>query len=126
VRENATAALGLAHVDAPELRPGDTVNPVEARQTLVEIGMLRIEDLEHARVIANQVLEEQLCFPPHRVAKAILELGELFLIRLHYVDILELQPLTGEIIHQSARPGIAQHPPHLRRQDGGLAKRRIH
>ena len=37
---------------------------------------------------------------PHRLAQAVVERREPLDIRAHHVDILELQPLAGEILHQ--------------------------
>ena len=57
---------------------------------------------------------------PHGLAQAVVERRKAFQVRPHHVDILELQPLAGEILHQRGGLRVAQHPRDLRVQHGGL------
>jgi len=48
--------------------------------------------------------------------------GKAFKVWPYYVDVPELQPFPGKVIHQSERLRVAQHPGHLRVHDGGLTE----
>src|SRR5262245_11436110 len=52
-------------IDTAELRPGDTVDPVVLRQTLVEEAVLRLDEVENAAVLADDVVDEALRLAAH-------------------------------------------------------------
>ena len=122
MRKNPAAALGSAHVHAPELGPRDSRDAVKAGQALVEEGVIGVQQLEHAAVILDDIPNKQLGLAAHRLAQALVEHREALQVRPDHVDILELEPLPGEILDQRGRLLIAQHPFDLSLEYGRLAQ----
>ena len=87
------------------------------------IEPLTVEKLEHGAVVPNDVLKEQLRFAAHGKPERIVELGEAIDVRPYDIDILELQPLSGEVFHQRRRLRIAHHALDLGCEHGGPPQR---
>ena len=54
--------LAVRVLHATELVTRDPLDPVMPRQTLVDEGVVGVEELKEATVLADQILEEQLRF----------------------------------------------------------------
>src|SRR5690606_22002149 len=68
----AWAVLGERH--AAHLRALDTGNSVVLRERFVDEGVIAIEELEHASVLADDVIEHELCLAPHRLTERRVQL----------------------------------------------------
>ena len=90
--------------------PFYTRNAVKRSQFLVHEGVLRVDHVEDAPVVADEVLEEHLRLLPHRHAEVIVELGELLSIGRDRFQPAEFQPLPGEVLDQSLGFRILEHP----------------
>lgn len=119
--QNAASPIRLAHIDPSKLWTGNVWNPVKASHSLIQVGVLSVEDVENASVLPNQILEEQFRLPAHRQAKAVVEIRKLFNIRLQNIHVLKLQPLAREVLYQSRGFRVAQHAADLCRQHSRLA-----
>ena len=90
------------------------------RQTLVNEGVVGRQKLEHAPVVVQHALEEQLGLSLERHAKRLAEVGKPILVGRQGPHVAEIQPLPGEVLNQRGGPAIGQHPPGL-----GLKHRRL-
>ena len=81
-----------------------------ARETLVEERVTRSEQLEHAAILAQHVLEQQLGLAPKRGAQLSVETG---VLRQRIVELAQLEPLRGEVLDERGRARVGEHAPHL-------------
>jgi len=82
-------------------------------KTLVQEGVLRADQLEHAAIPQQDILEEQLRLLAHRLPQIVVEIDEQPQVRRHRLEPAQVQPLRAEVRHQVARPRILQHARHL-------------
>lgn len=120
--EDAAAAPGGGHVDATEFGPDDAGNAIEACQAFIEKGVRSRQDVGDAAIVADEIEEEEGGFLLHGMAQAFIEVGELFDIGLHGVDVAVLKPLASEIINESAGALVLEHAADLSAKGGGLAE----
>ena len=113
MRQDARARRALeAHT--LKLLAGHALDAVVRREPLVDEGVIRREELEQAPVLAQHVFKKQLRLALHRCPQLRVERRKQLLVRLHDVEVAELEPLPGEVLHQRLAPRVFQHPPHLR------------
>ncbi len=98
-------------------------DPVVPRQPLVEERVASVDEIEHAAILADDMVDEQLGFAPHRQPQVVLELREALAIPGDRLERAELQPLAPEVLGDRARLRMAQHTPHLIRDHVGIAQR---
>ena len=85
-----------------------------ARQPLVHEGVVGVEQIEHAAVLAHDALEEQLrsrCGTP--AAARCRSSGKSPGVGMWPLQVAQHQPLAGEVVDQRPRLRIGEHPPHL-------------
>jgi hypothetical protein len=68
------AAVGVRIANAPEMGAIDARNSIMPGESLVDERVVRSQELHHAPVFADNMLNEKLCFPLHRVAEILVEL----------------------------------------------------
>ena len=103
--------------------PRDVRDPVVPRQPLVQERVAAVDEVEHAAIVADDGLEEELGLAPHRQPEVVLELGELVAVAGERFERAELQPLAAEVLGERPCLRIAQHPPHLEGEDLRVAQR---
>ena len=69
-------------------------------------------------MLAEDALEEQLRLALKRLAKVVVEVGKLVLIGLRALQIPQVEPLAGEVVHERAALRVGEHAPHLAIEDG--------
>ena len=93
--------------------PGHAGDAVVLGQRFVQERVVGVEDVQHRAVVLEQVGEELDRLLVHRAAQAG-ERGEVPLaLFVEVLEVVDVQPLAGELGGQPARLGIAQHPPRL-------------
>ncbi len=95
------------------------------RQALVEEGEVGVEEVEHAAVLADDALEEQLRLLLHRRPQFLVEGGEEGGVGGEALQVARLEPLAGEVVGQGAGARVFQHAPHLRLQHAAAAQRAL-
>jgi hypothetical protein len=110
-------------IDLAELRSRHIRDAVVARQALVQERVAPVDEVEHAAVVPDNRLDEELGFPTHRQTQVVLELRELVAVARQRLEGAELQPLAAEVLRQCMRLRIPQHPPDLERKDLRVAQR---
>ncbi len=109
--QSAAPAVGQRH--APEAVAVDVRNPVVPGQALVHEGVVRAQELDDAAILLQLALEEERRFLQERVAKVLVEIGEEIGIRRDVADVLQHQPLPGEVLDERLRARIGEHAPDL-------------
>ena len=79
-------------------------------QTFVDERVVRVEQVHHAAVFAQDRFEQQLGFTPERLTQLAVEHLRL---RADIVELAKKQPLCGEIVDERLRASVGQHPPRL-------------
>ena len=116
------APIRIRHRHAPEARAVDPADAVVPRQPLVDERVVGIQQIERAAVLAHDAREQQLGFAAQRLADVVVEVGEQQHVRRDLVQVAQLQPLTGERVHQRVGARIRDHAPHLRVEHAGRAQ----
>ena len=109
-----TTPLAPLQRDFAKLVPLDATDPVVLCQALVREGVVGAEEVDYTAVCLYHIFEEQFGLLAHRSAQRAVEFLELAAVRIHQVQIPELQPLPGKIFRQGATLRVGQHPRHLR------------
>ena len=117
------AALPVgAERDAAKAIAVDMGDAVMLGEALVEEGVVRLEQIEHAPVLAKHALDEKLRFLPEGLAQIVVEVREQAQVRRDRFQIAQMQPLRGEIGREVARAIVRQQSPHLLFKHLRLAK----
>ena len=95
--------------DAPELAAVDVRDAVVLRQPLVDERVVRVQQIDDAAIFADDAVEEQLDFAPHRLPQRIVEVGIDQRQRARALQAAQVQPLAGEVLRQRLGPRILQH-----------------
>ena len=75
-RSRPPRSLPGSSVDAAEARAVDVRDAVVLREPLVQPGVVRLQQVEHAAVLAQHLLEEQLGLAAEGLAQVVVEVGE--------------------------------------------------
>src|ERR1700704_3772840 len=86
------ASTGAAAVD-----PG---NAVMTRQAFVDEGIVRVQQIDEAAIVANGAADKQLRFPLEGLQKTEIVVGIPLRIDHHILDAAQIQPLGGEIVDE--------------------------
>ena len=99
--------------DAPEITALHVWNPVVLRQPLVQERVVRRQQLEHAPVLAQDAVQEQLGLAMKRGAQRFVQFGKQDFVRPLRFEVAQEQPLRGEVRHHRFGARIGEHPPDL-------------
>ena len=75
-RSSPPRSLSASSVDAAEAAAVDVRDAVVLREPLVEERVVRLQQVEHAAVLAQDALEEQLRLLAERLPQVVVEVGE--------------------------------------------------
>ena len=112
--------------DAPEVAALDVGNAVVPGQPFVEEGVVRRQQIQHAAVLAQDAVEQQLRLAPKRLTQALVEIGEQTRGRASTVGRLRRNShCPAKLVTSACDRASAQHPPHLLLEDAGLPERAV-
>jgi hypothetical protein len=92
-----TAARRAGERNFLETVAADVRQAVVLREALVHEGVVAVEELHHAPVLAHDVVEVHLGLLLHVVAELVVEIGEELLVRRHELQVADLEPLAREV-----------------------------
>src|SRR5262249_61594846 len=85
------------------------------RQPLVDERVVRAQQFQRATIIAQNVAEQHLRLAAEALANVVVEVREHQQVgRDLRLEVAKLEPLAGEVIDESIRALIRDHPLHLR------------
>ena len=88
-------------------------------ELFVQERVVGVEDVEHRAVVCKQIGEEPNRLLVHR--RAVRRTWEMSLaLFVELIEVVDVQPLAGELGRQAAGLGIREHAPHLRFQHLGI------
>ena len=114
--QQSTALAARFERDAAEARAVHMRNVVVLRQPLVQPSVIRLQQVEHAAVLAQHVLEKQFRLATHRLPQVVIEVGKQSAIRRDGFQVSQIQPLPREVRHERLCSRIGKHPPRLPRE----------
>ena len=100
---------GLVSVDAAEVAAVDVRHAVVPRQPLVDERVVGVEQVEHAAVLRDDALEEQLRFLAERLPQLVVEVREVARRRHVALQVAQQQPLAGEVVGERPRLRVGEH-----------------
>ena len=111
-QQPAARLAGQRH--AAELRAVDARQAVVLGQPLVHEGVVGGHQVEHVAIFAHDAAEEELGLAAEGVAQIVVEVGELVGVGRDVLQVADVQPLPGEVLHQRDGLGVGEHAAHLR------------
>ena len=88
-------------------------------EALVDEGVIRIQQIDHAAVLADDAVEEHLRFAPERLPKIVVEIVGFWPGVLQFAQV---KPLPGESFSKGGRSRIRQHSARLVRKHPGIVQ----
>ncbi len=88
---------------------------VVAGDDLVRDHEIRLDQIPHRQIVADQVLEKLHGLLPQLRACVARELGKLISIRFEHVELAQVQPLRRELVDEPRKAWIVDQPAHLAR-----------
>ena len=73
---NSPPRFGSRQSNAAELRAVDATNAVVLGQPLIQKSVVRVQQFEHAAVLAQDALEKQFGLAPESLPQALVKTGE--------------------------------------------------
>jgi hypothetical protein len=92
------------------------------RQALVDEGVVGRQQIQHAAVLVQDAVNEELGLAPERGAQPVVEVGKDHGVRIDVVDSADAQPLERKVGDERSGPGIGQQPADLSFEDRGVAE----
>ena len=89
-------------------------------QALVDERVIGPQQVEHAAIFVHDALNKEFCLASKGLPQVVIEVRKGARIRIERCQIAQVQPLSGEVAHQHARPSVCQHPPYLLIEHGRL------
>ncbi len=118
--EQSAARTVVRQLDTAEVAAAYAVDPVVAREALVQERVARIEQLEHAAILTQHVLEQEL----RLAAKSRAQVGvEPKVLRQGVVELAQLEPLACKVLDERRGARVCEHAPHLTLERRGLVQR---
>ncbi len=106
-------ALLVGEHHAPEVAAVDVRNAVVLREPLVQERVVGRHQVEDVAIFADDAREEERGLALEGLAEVVVEVGKLLRVRLHVLQVAEIQPLAGEVGGQRVGLRIGQHAPDL-------------
>ena len=107
---------------APEVAALDVRDPVVLRQPLVDEGVVGIEQIQDAAVLAQDAVEEQLRLLDEGLAQVVVEIRIVRDDRLVSLEAAQIEPLPREVLRERERLRVLDHAMDLRGQHLGIAE----
>ena len=120
--EQAAPHAVVAELDAAEVAAVDVRDAVVLGQALVQERVVRLQQVEHAAVLAQDALEQQLRLLAEGLPQVVVEVGEQAQVRGDRIQVAQVQPLAREVAHQALRARVGQHAADLPFEHLGLAQ----
>ena len=108
--------------DAAKVTALHMPNSVVLGQSFVGERIVRRQELRHAAIRAQLILEKQLGLPLEGRTEVLVKLRKRLHVRRSRFQVAHVQPLAEEIADKGGRPGIGQHPAHLLRPHRGIVQ----
>ena len=93
----------VAELDAPEVAAVDVRDAVVLGQALVQERVVRLQQVEHAAILAHDALEQEFRLLAEGLPQVVVEVGEQAQVRGDRIQVPQVQPLAREV----ASPGSA-------------------
>ena len=117
-QQSPSLVVGVLH--SSEVAARHVRHSIMPGESGIHEGVIGRVQLEHAAILAHQIIEEQFRFAPHRRAKLLVEIGILPNVGLHLVEVLQSQPLRGKSGGEGRHARVSHHALHLALQYRGL------
>ena len=99
----------VRHRHAPEVRPVDVANAVEPREPLLQVRVVRRQQLDERRFVAHLVFEEQLGLALERLPKVVVDLGVRAHVQIDGSEVPDERPPRTEVPDDRRRPRAREH-----------------
>jgi hypothetical protein len=115
-------ARGVGQRDAAEALAAHAGETVVQGETLVDVGEIGAEQIEHTPVLAEDRADEQLDLALERFTQRRVEIREDVGVRIDALERAQLQPLHRELRHERFRTRVGEQAPDLRFDDRRLGQ----
>src|SRR5439155_1772035 len=98
--EQTAPLIVLAQRDTAKAAAVHVGNSVMLRQSFIQERVVRLQEIEHTAVVAEDGLQKQLRFLAEGLPQIVIEVRKETQVRSHRVQIAQVKPLFGEIAGQ--------------------------
>ena len=98
---------------ASESVSDDAGQPIVGRQSLVDEGVVGSEQIDQAPIFADDAAKQEFRLATHRPVQVLVPVREQVDVGVRVPQILQVQPVGGEVGGQRVGPRVGQHAPHL-------------
>src|SRR6267378_547757 len=95
-------------------------NLVMPREAFIDECVVGIQQIQNAPVLPEHAGEEQFGFLLHGLTQIFIEIRKFRGVGQNRLEIAQVKPLTGKVLHQSVRARIRKQPPNLLFKNGGI------
>ena len=125
VSEHAAAVRALGQRHLPKLLPAHAGDAVVLGEPLIQQGEVRLDEVAHAEVALQQLLEKRFRLARHGHFQQLVELRIEFLVGRGEINLPQLEPLAEEVRGEGAGLRAGEHSLDLRAQDLRFAQRAL-
>ena len=113
----------VRHWDAAEAAAANIRNPVVLGQRLVDESVVRVKQIDHAAIFAQDAFEQHLRLVPERLPQIVVKSAG---FGTGALQLPQVQPLVAEVGHQRFRFLIRQHAARLLFEHRGIVQLALH
>src|SRR5205807_10130719 len=95
-------------------------NLVMPRQPFIDECVVGIEKIQNAPILPEHAGEEEFRFLLHGLTQIFIEIRKFRGVGQNRLEVAQIKPLTGKVLHQSVRARIRKQPPNLLFKNGGI------
>ncbi len=121
-QQSSTVSQFRPESHAAELRPVNIRNAIVPGEPLIQESIVRGQQIHDIAILAHNAFKEQFRLAPETLPQLVIPVGIEHSIGRSRLQIPQVQQLIGEVFHESLRPGIGKHAPHLRLKRGWIVK----
>jgi len=110
---HADEFLALRDIGADAIMLGDAA---------IQHQEVAVNEIRHREVVVEDFSEEGLCFADHGILQHLIEFGIKRGVGRGGVDAAQVEPLTGEVLHEGAAALVGEEAIHLRFERFGLVE----
>jgi hypothetical protein len=84
-----------------------------AGEPLIDEGVVGVEQIDEAAIVADDRIKHHFRFAAERAAQVFIEVPG---VGLHVLQLAEIEPLAGEVLDERVGALVSDHPLHLLRE----------
>ena len=119
--EQTASQGGAVESNPAEVTAVNVRNAVVLGQSLIQISVVGLQEIDDTAVFAHHFVEQELCLLPERLTQIVVKVREKTKVRSDRIQVSQVKPLIRKVGRQASRPRVGEHPAHLAFEHIGLS-----